>query len=147
PETGPSYWSCEGDPVVVSSHLVFNIYGSCPPPPTPTATATGTPPTLGNYPDTSIPLSSNTIVAPDASPTNTTKITVSTSTSFNGNLETDPATGIVRVTDARPAGTYTVTVRAFSATGWVATKTFTLTVTTPAACTPVSFNVTANVDV
>ena len=87
-------------------------------------------PTLGNYPDTSLPLSTDTTVTPDAAPTNTTSINVSTSTNFKGTLEGDPATGVVRVTDAHPAGTYTVTVTAFNGAGLTATKTFTLTVTT-----------------
>ena len=96
-------------------------------------------PTLGNYPDTSLPLSTDTTVTPDAAPTNTTSINVSTSTNFKGTLEGDPTTGVVRVTDAHPAGTYTVTVTAFDSGGATATKTFTLTVTTPVTCNPVSF--------
>ena len=44
-------------------------------------------PTLGNYPDTSLPLSTDTTVTPDAAPTNTTHINVSTSTDFKGRLE------------------------------------------------------------
>src|SRR5204863_103270 len=55
-----------------------------------------------------------------------------------------PATGVVRVTDAHPAGTYTVTVRAFDVGGPTATKTFTLTVTTPVTCTALSFAAPAN---
>src|SRR5205814_9219320 len=86
---------------------------------------------LGNYPDTSILLSNNTTVTPDAAPTNTTSINVSTSTNFNGSLEGDPMTGVVRVTDAHPAGIYTVTVRAFNGGIQTATGTFALTVTTP----------------
>ena len=101
-------------------------------------------PTLGNYPDTSLPLSTDTTVTPDAAPTNTTSINVSTSTDFNGTLEGDPTTGVVRVTDAHPAGTYTVTVTAFDSGGATATKTFTLTVTTPVTCTPVSFAAATN---
>ena len=88
-------------------------------------------PTAGNYPNRSIPLSTDTTVTPDAAPTNTTRITVSTSTNFKGKLEGYPATGVVRVTDAHPAGTYTVTVTAFDSGGATATKTFTLTVATP----------------
>ena len=94
-------------------------------------------PILGNYPDTSLALSTDTTVTPDAPPTNrTTSINVSTSTDFNGTLAGDPTTGVVRVTDAHPAGTYTVTVTAFDSRGASATKTFTLTVTTPVTCTP-----------
>ncbi len=96
-------------------------------------------PTLGNYPDTSLALSADTTVTPDVPPTNTTSINVSSSTDFNGTLEGDPTTGVVRVTDAHPAGTYTVTVTAFDNSGATATGTFTLTVTTPVTCNPVGF--------
>ena len=95
--------------------------------------------TLGNYPNTSVLLSTDTTVTPDAAPTNTTSINVSTSTDFKGRLEGYPTTGVVRVTDAHPAGTYTVTVRAFNGVSVTATRTFTLTITTPPTCSPVSF--------
>jgi hypothetical protein len=55
-----------------------------------TAVAT---PILGNYPDTSLPLSTDTTVTPDATPANTTSINVSTSTDFKGTLIGDRATG------------------------------------------------------
>src|SRR5438046_5399723 len=101
-------------------------------------------PILGNYPNTSLALSTDTTVTPDAMPTNTTRINVSTSTNFKGRLEGYPATGLVRITDAHPAGTYAVTVRAFDSGGASATKTFMLTVTTPATCTLASFAAAAN---
>ncbi len=101
-------------------------------------------PTLGNYPDTSLALSTDTTVTPDAPPTNTMSINVFTSTDFNGTLAGDPTTGVVRVTDAHPAGTYTVTVTAFDGGGATATKTFTLTVATPVTCNPVRFAAAAN---
>src|SRR5205814_210994 len=75
-------------------------------PPSANTQPDGNPPTLGNYPDTSLPLSINTTVTPDAAPTNTTRIDVSTSTNFIGTFAADPATGVVRIIDARPAGTY-----------------------------------------
>ena len=90
---------------------------------------------LGNYPDTSILLSTDATVTPDAAPTNTTSINVSTNTNFNGTFAASPATGVVRVTDAHPAGTYTVTVTAFGP-GGTTTKTFTLTVTSGTPCGP-----------
>ena len=43
------------------------------------------------------------------------------------------------VTDAHPAGTYTVTVTAFDSVGATAMKSFMLTVTTPVTCIPVDF--------
>jgi hypothetical protein len=107
------------------------------------ATLLGSPavaaPILCNYPDTSLPLSTDTTVTPDAAPANTTSINVSTSTDFKGTFAAERGTGVVRVTDAHPAGTYTVTVTAFDRGGATATKTFTLTVATPVTCLPVSF--------
>src|ERR1044071_1345461 len=70
-------------------------------------------PTLGNYPDTSVSLSGDTTVTPDAAPTNTTSIQVSTNTNFKGTFAASPTTGVVTVTDAHPAGNYPVTVTAF----------------------------------
>ena len=99
-------------------------------------------PILGNYPDTTLDLSTDTTVTPDVVPSDTTSINVSTSTGFNGTLTGDPPTGAVQVTDAHPAGTYTVTVTAFSSDGEATSKTFTLTVVTPATCNPVSFGAT-----
>src|SRR5450631_1569361 len=88
----------------------------------------GGPPMLGNYPNTSVPLSTDTTVTPDAPPANTTNINVSTNSNFQGTFAASPATGVVTVTDAHPAGTYTVTVTAFGFS-LTTTKTFTLTVT------------------
>ena len=111
--------------------------------PTLPAIATDPTPTLGNYPDISIPLSADTTVTPDAPPANTTAINVSTSTNFKGKLEAYPTTGVVRVTDAHPAGTYTVTVKAFNGNGPTTTKTFTLTVRT-VMCIPMLFSGATN---
>lgn len=97
----------------------------------------GLPSTLGNYPDTSVTLSGNTTVTPDATPTNITSISVSTNTNFKGTFAASPSTGVVTVTDAHPAGTYTVTAKAFGPAG-TATKTFTLTVTGGTPCAPPS---------
>ncbi len=85
-------------------------------------------PQLGNYADTSVSLSGDTTVTPDATPANTTSINVSTDTNFKGTFAASPTTGVVTVTDAHPGGTYTVTVTAFGP-GGTTTKTFTLTVT------------------
>ena len=101
-------------------------------------------PTLGNYPNTSIPLSTDTTVTPDAAPTNTTSISVSSLTDFDGTLVGDPVTGVVRITDAHPAGAYPVIVRAFNGGGPPVIKSFMLNVTTPVTCIPVSFAAAAN---
>ena len=94
---------------------------------------TPTPPTLGNYPNATVTLSGNTTVTPDALPTDAAGINVSTDTNFKGTFVADPATGVVRVTDAQPAGTYTVTVKALNEGGSMS-KTFTLTVQNGTAC-------------
>ena len=101
---------------------------------------------LGNYPNTSLLLSTDTTVTPDALPTTTTSINVSASTNFKGKLEGDPMSGVVRVTNAHPAGVYTVTVTAFNGGVVSAIKTFTLTVTTPVTCNPVNFAAATNFD-
>jgi hypothetical protein len=101
-------------------------------------------PVLGNYPKTSVSLSADGTITPDSPPTNTTSINVSTSTAFKGKLEGYPATGIVRITDAHPAGTYRVTVKAFDSGGASVTKRFMLRVRTPATCNPVHFAAATN---
>src|SRR5436190_9870485 len=108
--------------------------------------ASTSPLALGSYPDTSAPLSTNTTVTPNAAPTDTTSINVSASTTFKGTFAGNPATGVLRVTDAHPAGIYTVTVRAFNSGNLTATRTFTLTVTTPNTCTPAFFAPATNYD-
>ena len=100
---------------------------------------------LGNYPNASALLSADTTVTPESGPTNTTSINVSTSTNFMGTLGADPTTGVVRVTDAHPAGIHTITVTAFDDLGPTATATFTLTVTTPVTCVPVHFAAATNI--
>ncbi|MBK8465529.1 MAG: VCBS repeat-containing protein [Chloracidobacterium sp.] len=107
---------------------------------TPTATPTSSAnPTLGNYANTTSPLSSDTTVIPDATPTLSVRMSVSASTSFKGKLEGDPVTGAVRITNAHPAGTYGVRVTSYESGGASTTKFFSLTVTTPAECSPVTF--------
>ena len=121
--------------ISIAAGTASDIAGNAAPAAGPSATfdVVNTPtPTLGTYPTTSIPLSSDTTITPSATPTDTTSINVSTSTSFNGELTADVATGVVRVTNAHPANifpeSYTVTVTAFGP-GGTTTKTFTLTVT------------------
>jgi hypothetical protein len=106
-----------GDPQVVD-----------PPPP---------PPTLGNYPATTVDLSDNITITPDAPPTGTTSVTATTTAGFIGPFEVNPATGVVRLTNAHPAkipaGAYTVTVTAFGP-GGTATRTIMLTVNNGTPC-------------
>ncbi|SFT84890.1 gliding motility-associated C-terminal domain-containing protein [Algoriphagus locisalis] len=92
-------------------------------------------PTLGTYAPFTVRTGENKIHNPSAVPTNTASITAYTSgdnaTNFLGILTVDPATGAVTVTNAKQAGTYTVTVQATNSKGVSATKTFDLTITDP----------------
>jgi hypothetical protein len=66
-----------------------------------------------------------------------TGISISTDTNFKSTFAAKLATGAVRVTDAHPAGAYTVTVRAFNGAVSI-NKTFQLVVQPGTACTGVS---------
>ncbi|MEO7310396.1 MAG: FG-GAP-like repeat-containing protein [Chitinophagaceae bacterium] len=85
-------------------------------------------PVLGGYSATTIATAGgNSAVTPSTAPTNTTSISATTSTGFKGLLNVDPTTGVVRITDAQPSGSYLVTVKAFNFTS-TATTNFTLVV-------------------
>ena len=103
-------------------------------------------PTLGNYAATTLALSAQTTVTPDAAPTNTTTIQVKASSGFNGTFYANPTTGVVKIVNANPAGTHTVTVTAFGA-GGTTTKTFTLTVQSGTACATPIFSSAANLTI
>ena len=95
------------------------------------------PPTLGNYAATSVTAGKNTSITPSSVPTGANKIVAScTNTNFRGLLTVDQLNGVVRVTNAQQAGTYTITVKAFGTA--TTTATFTLTVTDP-ACSQAGF--------
>jgi large repetitive protein len=87
--------------------------------------------TLGGYPSSTVRMGQNTSITPSAAPSNATSIVAyCTNTNFKGGLTANPTTGVVRVTAAQQAGTYTVTVKAFGTA--TTTTTFDLTVTDPA---------------
>jgi len=65
-------------------------------------------PTLGTYPNTTVAVGANTTVTPSVAPTGATSINVSTNTNFKGTFAANPTTGGIRITNAHPAGTYTV---------------------------------------
>jgi hypothetical protein len=86
---------------------------------------------LGTYSPASAVAGKNTNVTPNASPVNTSKIVVSSSSNFQGVLTANPVNGKVTIVDAKPAGVYTIKVKAFNSSGSTATKSFTLTVNNP----------------
>jgi len=85
------------------------------------------------YPDLTVGLSGDSTVTPDVPPSGVTAINVSISTNFQGMLTADLTTGVVRVTNAHPAGTYTVTVHA-DIRGVASTSSFKLIVTQGKSC-------------
>lgn len=80
-----------------------------------------------------VAVGSNAIVTPDVAPTGATSINASTDSDFKGVLTADPITGVVRITNVHPAGSYTITVKAFNGGGMTST-TFTLTVISGTLC-------------
>ncbi len=63
---------------------------------------------------TSVNAGGNTVLLPSVPPSNTTAMVVYTTTNFKGLLLVNPVTGLVTITNAHPAGVYTVTVKAFN---------------------------------
>lgn len=95
-------------------------------------------PILGTYPNTTIIAGSNTKVTPSLPIFGANSAVAYTNTNFTGVLTVNPTTGVVTVNDAKQAGIYTVTVKAFGTTGiggfglpTSSTTTFILTVTNP----------------
>lgn len=103
---------------------------------------TGVLPTLGNYPNATIAnAGGNATITPSAAPTNAPAITATTSTNFKGVLQVNPVSGVVNITNAHPAGSYTITIRASTVT-----TTFALTVNNP-LCSQGLFDGATNVSV
>jgi CSLREA domain-containing protein len=97
-------------------------------------------PTLGDYSNGTVNLAGNTTFTPTAASTGAQYTTATTTSDFKGEIEADPVNGNIRVTNAYPAGTYNVTVKAVNPFG-IVTKNFTMTVQTVAGCN--SFDTTA----
>ena len=102
-----------------------------------TATATltvnvtaNTPPTLGSYPASSVATGGSTTVTPSVAPADNGSVATLTASApgFTGTLTGNPATGVISVSNANPAGSFTVTVTATDNCGATSTATFTLTV-------------------
>lgn len=87
-------------------------------------------PILGMYKDTSVIAGQQVAINPSAAPINTTKTVAYTNSLFTGILTVNPTTGVINVTNAMQAGTYTLTVKATNG-ALSATTSFTLTVTNP----------------
>ncbi len=109
--------------------------------PTPTATTTPTPgptPISGTYSTATVNLSGNSAVVPVTPPSGAIRMTATGNTTFKGTLVADPVTGIVRVTNAHPAGTHQIKVTNFGI-GTSSSTTFNLTVNSVPVCSEVTF--------
>jgi trimeric autotransporter adhesin len=82
---------------------------------------------LGNYSSASVVSGMNIAVFPITPPTNVSSLSVFSPANFNGTVSASPTTGAVYIANAKPAGTYTFTVK--SNTNLY--QTFVLTVTNP----------------
>ncbi|MBP6333884.1 MAG: T9SS type A sorting domain-containing protein [Bacteroidia bacterium] len=89
---------------------------------------------------------SNATVTPVSIPSNTVKISVSSSGNFSGILTASSTTRKITITDAKPVGTYLITVKSFNSSGGSTSTTFTLIVKQP-ACANGLFNGTNDVSI
>ena len=107
---------------------------------------TGVTPSLGTYRDTLVATAGGGIIInPSAMPGATPILYASTSTSFKGQMQVNPATGRLIITNAHPAGVYTINLKAVNGL-LTATQSFTLTVGNT-GCSPgklVAFTTTAS---
>lgn len=93
------------------------------------AVVSNTPPTLGNYSDSTVALGGSATVTPDAAPADNISVSSLTASApgFSGTLNANLATGAITVANANSTGSYTVSVTATDNCGVQTTKTFTLT--------------------
>src|SRR5262249_19318274 len=101
---------------------------------------------LGNYPNTTVALSSDSTVTPDAAPIGAVSFSASTSSNFKGILAVSPTSGVVTVTNAYPAGVYAITLKAFGASA-SSTRTFSLTVQIGTPCATYGYTTKPNAQV
>jgi trimeric autotransporter adhesin len=87
-------------------------------------------PVLGAYSAATVTTGSGTTVTPGTAPSDNGSVATLTASAplFTGTLTGNPATGVITVSSAGPAGSYTVTVTATDNCGLTSTATFTLTV-------------------
>ncbi|MBV9211132.1 MAG: VCBS repeat-containing protein [Acidobacteria bacterium] len=91
-------------------------------------------PTLGNYADSSVIEGCRLVLAPDAAPSDNSRVVSVTgvaSQGFTGSISVDAATGIVTITDSGAVGAYTVTLTATDDAAATAQTQFMLQVVAP----------------
>lgn len=94
-------------------------------------------PTMGNYTNRNVLIGSNSTFSPTAAPSGAVRTTAQASSGFKGVLTVNPGSGVVRVTNAMPEGTFTITLTGTDSGGSTTTRSFQLTVQrVPAGCSP-----------
>lgn len=83
---------------------------------------------LSAYSPLTMSIGKDTSVSPLSLPSNTVKISVFGSGNFSGVLTARASTGVITITNAKPAGNYVITVKAFSSSGNSTSQSFNLTV-------------------
>lgn len=88
-------------------------------------------PVLGVYPTTTLNVGANATISPSAAPTDNNalaSLTVAASAGFAGSLAINANTGVITLGNARPAGSYVVTVTATDNCGASSSTPFNLTI-------------------
>ncbi len=101
---------------------------------------------IGTYPATEVGLGSQTLVKPSSPPIGSLRFVAITDSRFKGTIEGDPATGVVRVTNAQPVGVYPVTLISYESSG-ISSTAFALTVTATATCSNSALSTAVNTGV
>ena len=87
-------------------------------------------PTLGTYSNITLTSGGNASITPSVAPTNTVKAMAYSNSQFKGILSVNPSTGVLKITNAKHAGVFPITIKAYNAGSLTNTTTCTLTVTT-----------------
>ncbi len=88
-------------------------------------------PALGSYSNITLTSGGNASITPSVIPANTVKAMAYSNSNFKGILSVNPSTGVLKITNAKNAGVYPITIKAYNAGSLTATTTCTLTVTNP----------------
>ncbi|GEM_PF-1984241 len=109
-------------------------------------TTPNSPPSVGDYANTSVGVGGSVDVTPDAGTADNgfvQNIAASASAGFTGTITPFSGSGKVSISNAAPAGVYTITVTVTDNCNATTVKTFTLTVNNPPMITPVAVTRTA----
>jgi hypothetical protein len=86
---------------------------------------------IGEYPNTSVQTGAQTTIQPTTPPNGLSALTVSAPGNFKGILSVDQTTGDMRITNARPAGSYNLYFNGLDSSGCLLRDSLELTVSDP----------------